>query len=107
MKILKLPLLQMALAQHGPTIKFIMNEEAIAFFPVSQQHRDVKPEGLSYEDDYKGNALAGLIVSGKPEIRFHSAFSDERVRNLWHQLRSAQECAGLPLATPTYQGRAL
>jgi len=39
-----------------------MNEESAAFFPVSQQHRDVKICGLSYEDDYRGNAFAGLIV---------------------------------------------
>ena len=107
MKIMNHTLLQTALAPNGPTTKFIMNESGIAFFPVSLQHRDVKPEGLSYEDDYKGNAIAGLIVSGKPEIRFHSAFSDERVHNLWHQLRSAPECAGLPIENPTYHGRHL
>lgn len=107
MTIHNLPLLRSALGTNSPTVKFQMNDSEIAFFPASLQHRDVKPGGLSYEDDYKGNALAGLIVSGKPEIRFHSAFSDDRVRNLWHQLRSAPECAGLPIGNPTYQGRPL
>lgn len=107
MKILNPSLLQSALAPNGPTVKFIMNENAIAFFPASLQHRDVKPEGLSYEDDYRGNALAGLIVGGKPEIRFHSGFSDERVRGLWLCLLASPECAGLRLGMPTYQGRRL
>ena len=39
------------------SLKFLLNDSAIAFFPASQQHRDVKLEGLSYEDDYRGNAL--------------------------------------------------
>lgn len=105
MKILEPTLLQAALAPNGPTTKFIMNENGIAFFPVSLQHRDVKFAGLSYEDDYLGNAVAGMIVQGRAEIRFHSAFSDERIRNLWLQVLAAPECAGLPLGRPTYQNR--
>ena len=107
MKIMNHTLLQTALAPNGPTTKFIMNESGIAFFPVSLQHRDVKPEGLSYEDDYRGNALAGLFVGGRAEIRFHSAFSEERVRDLWSQFLAAPECGGLSPGRPTYQGRAI
>ena len=107
MKILNPTLLQSALAPNGPTIKFVMNEGGIAFFPVSLQHRDVKPEGLSYEDDYRGNAVAGLFVSGRAEIRFHAAFSEERIRNLWRQFIASPECAGLAIGNPTYQGRAI
>ena len=107
MKIMNLPLLQAAMAPNGPTTKFIMNESGIAFFSVSLQHRDVKPEGLSYEDDYRGNAVAGLFVSGRAEIRFHAAFSEERIRNLWRQFLTAPECAGLAIGNPTYQGRAI
>lgn len=107
MKIHNPGLLQSALAPNAPTIKFIMNESGIAFFPVSQQHRDVKPEGLSYEDDYRGNAVAGLFVGGRAEIRYHAAFSEERIRNLWHQFLAAPECAGLAIGNPTYQGRAI
>jgi len=105
MKILNPQLLRAALAPNGSTIKFIMNESGIAFFSVSQQHRDVKPEGLSYEDDYRGNAVAGLFVSGRAEIRFHSAFSEERIRNLWRQFLAAPECAGFTIGSPTYQGK--
>ncbi len=107
MRIFNSPLLASALVTNGPTIKFIMNEDSIAFFPVSQQHRDVKIGGLSYEEDYRGNAVAGLIVCGKAEIRFHKAFSDEKMRSLWQELRSLPECASLPLEILTYQGRNL
>jgi len=107
MKIFDSLLLSSALVKNGPSIKFIMNDEAIAFFPISQQHRDVKLGGLSYEDDYRGNAVAGLIVGGKAEIRFHKAFSDAKVRDLWQELRSLPACASLPLEILTYQGRGL
>jgi len=107
MEILNLPVLRSALAPNGPTIKFIVNESGIAFFTASLQHRDIKAGGLSYEDDYKGNALAGLFVGGKAEIRFHSAFSDDRVRNIWREFRGSPECVGLPVGSPTYQGRNL
>lgn len=105
MKIQNPALLHAAIAPNGPTTKFIMNESGIAFFSVSLQHRDVKPEGLSYEDDYRGNAVAGLFVGGRAEIRFHSAFSEERVRNLWSRFLAAPECSGITIGRPTYQGR--
>jgi hypothetical protein len=71
------------------------------------QHWDVKPEGLSYEDDYRGNAVAGLFVGSRAEIRFHSAFSEERISNLWSQFLAAPECAGFSSGRPTYQNRAI
>jgi hypothetical protein len=107
MRIFNPALLESALASYGLSIKFLMNEEAIAFFPVSQQHSDIKVGGLSYEDDYIGNALAGLIVSGKAEIRFHKAFSDEKVRSLWRKLQSLPEFSSLSLEFLSYQGRDL
>lgn len=107
MNIINFALLRSALATNGPTVKFLMNEDAIAFFPASQQHRDVKPAGLSYEDGYQDNAVAGLITGGKPEIRFHRAYSDDRIRALWDRVRSAPECAGLSFGNLTYQGRLL
>lgn len=102
-----LPALLASLTSNSPTVKFLLNENEIAFFPVSIQHRDIKPGGLSYEDDHRGNALAGLVVGGRPEIRFHSGFSDERVRLIWRGFTSCPECAGLSIPNLTYQGRAL
>ena len=31
------------------TVKFILNDRGIYFFPATQQHRDSKVQGLSYE----------------------------------------------------------
>src|SRR4051812_19560840 len=61
------------------SLKFILNDSGIVFFPATQQHRDIKTHGLSYEDDYRGNAVAGLITQERIEVRFHAAFSDEHI----------------------------
>jgi len=89
----------------GLTRKFILNDSAIVFFPGNQEHRDVKTAGLSYEDNYGGNALAGLVTPDRVEIRYHRAFSDERVRNLWRQVLKNPEIAGAGLGDLYYQGR--
>ena len=87
------------------SFKFILNDSAIAFFPSAQQHRDVKLEGLSYEDDYRGNALAGVVTPERVEIRFHRAFSDERVKSIWSRVLAIPEVAGAGLGRLYYQGR--
>ena len=86
-------------------MKFLLNDSAIAFFSASQQHRDMKVEGLSYEDDYRGNALAGVITPERVEIRFHQAFSDERVRNIWSRVMQIPQVANAGLGKVYYQGR--
>ena len=40
------------LLENTKNLKFILNENGILFFSTSQQHRDSKIDGLSYEDDY-------------------------------------------------------
>jgi hypothetical protein len=86
-------------------LKFVLNDSAIVFFPQNQQHRDIKLEGLSYEDEYRGNALAGLFTPGRIEIRFHRAFSDERVKNLWSEVLKMPEMATVKFENVYYQGR--
>ena len=95
------------LTQQPRNLKFIVNDSAIAFFPAAQQHRDIKVEGLSYEDDYRGNALAGLLTSERVEIRFHSAFSEEHVRSIWSRASKIPEIARAGLGRLYYQGRAI
>ena len=95
------------LKQRQGTLKFLLNESAIAFFPVTQQHRDLKVAGLSYEDDYRGNALAGLITLERVEIRFHAAFSDDRVKAIWTQVLKLPEVAPVQLGPLHYQGRVI
>jgi len=101
MKVYNKELLLAALHEFGPTTKFVMNSNAIVFFPHTQEHKDIKLANLSYEDNYKGNAVAGIIVSGKPEIRFHSEFPDIKILLLWKKLEL--EVPSIPF--PTYQGR--
>jgi hypothetical protein len=60
---------------------------------------------LSYEDDYRGNAVAGLITQERVEIRFHSAFSDERIRHVWSRVLLIPEIAAAGLGRLFYQGR--
>ena len=93
------------LKERQGSLKFLLNDSAIAFFPASQQHRDMKFEGLSYEDDYRGNALAGVVTLERVEIRFHKAFSDERIKSIWARVLSIPEVACAGLGRLYYQGR--
>ena len=95
------------LKEKGRSLKFIVNESAIVFFPGTQQHREIKVGGLTYEDDYRGNAMAGLVMPERVEIRFHAAFPDERVRNLWARVLAIPEVASAGLGPVYYQGRQL
>jgi len=100
-------LARQALAWRGGTVKFILGDAAIVFFPATQQHREVKVEGLSYEDDYRGNAVAGLLSSAGVEIRFHARYTESRLRAIWSRLREMPEFAGLDLGKVYYQGRVI
>jgi len=95
------------LKEKGRSLKFLLNDSAIVFFPANQQHREVKLAGLSYEDNYRGNALAGLVTAGHVEIRFHSAFTDERVRNIWSRVSQLADLAAIGLGSVYYQARKL
>ncbi len=81
------------LYQAQGTLKFILNDHGIYFFPATQQHRDSKTHGMSYEDDYRGNAVAGLVLPDRVEIRFHQAFPDERIRAIWRSGLASPELA--------------
>ncbi|XZE35653.1 hypothetical protein SH501x_001156 [Pirellulaceae bacterium SH501] len=60
-------------------LKVVVNERAALIFPCANEHRDMKVDGLSYEDDYRGNALAAMLRPNQIEFRFHSSFSSSRV----------------------------
>jgi hypothetical protein len=87
------------------SLKFILNDTGILFFRATQQHRDTKSHGLSYEDDYRGNAAAGMVMADRVEIRFHKAFSDDRIRTIWRKLLSSPELASARFGQLYYQGR--
>ena len=66
--------------------KLVFNAQGVIVFPASEQHRDQKAHGISYEDDYAGNALAALLSNQHVEVRFHRNFSDAQVLNILRAL---------------------
>jgi hypothetical protein len=85
--------------------KLVFNQSGAIFGPVWTQHRDMKATSISYEDDYKGNALAAMLAPGKIEIRFHKAFKDQKVATILRQLLAAPELAAMRSWQVTNQGR--
>ena len=87
--------------------KMVFNEIGAVFSRVNQQHCDQKAEGISYEDNYKGNALAAMLAPGKIEIRYHQQFSDNRVAGIVASLMEQPRLSFMKGWQVTYQGRAL
>lgn len=88
-------------------LKMVFNERGAILFTKAQQHRDMKADGISYEDNYAGNALAAMLRREEIEIRFHQCFPDAIVAQIVHRLISMPEFSPLSLARVTYQGRVL
>jgi hypothetical protein len=88
-------------------VKMVFNANGAIFFPASKQHRDQKANGISYEDDYAGNALAALLSHQHVEVRFHRNFTDAQVLNVIHSLAAHPELTFLRDWRITYQGREL
>lgn len=99
--------ISLAIQQPGYFVKCILGESAAIFFPGTIQHRDMKRHGLSYEDDYRGNAMAATITPGLMDIRFHPAYPDERVRAICRQLKQAPGMEWMSSVVVSYQGRML
>ena len=87
------------------TFKMILNESGALLFPKEAQHSSMKANGLSYEDDYKGNALAAMIRKGVIEIRYHRDFSDERVSRIVKGLLALPLMSFAKTFAVSYQGR--
>ena len=103
---------QPQLANEGYFFKGLLNAQAIAFFVAriaghEVQHRDVKHPELSYEDDYKGNAMALVIKPKKIEIRFHDRFSDSEVGKITKEIKELPELEFARDFQVTYQGRVI
>ena len=95
------------LKQGAYFLKFIVNESGAAFFTQANQHRDMKIHGLSYEDDYAGNALAGTLTQDRIDLRFHSRFSDARVASIMSTLLIRPELEAIQSIPVYYQGRSI
>jgi hypothetical protein len=99
--------IQAFLDRSASAVKVVFNTNCAIFFPASEQHRDQKAPGISYEDDYQGNALAGTLFADRIEIRFHRGFSEAQVANLLATLASQPGLSLLQNCQATYQGRAV
>jgi len=87
--------------------KMTFNARGAIFFPVRQEHRDMKADGISYEDDYRGNALAAMLGPGKIEVRWHRDYPDRKVAQIVRQILAHPELAFMADWRVTYQGRAI
>ena len=88
-------------------LKALLNETGIVVFPASIQHAAIKLHGISYEDDYKGNALAVIFDGQKLEIRWHRDFTEARVKLLVNDLRELPELRALKELSVSYQGKTI
>ena len=107
MKALGIESITQEIGAEGYFVKCIVNSSAAIFFPGTIQHRDVKREGVSYEDDYRGNAMAATITPGKIDIRFHQNYSDDSVRTIFEELLRLPDMNWASGFTIRYQGRTL
>jgi hypothetical protein len=87
--------------------KVVFNECGAIVFPAARQHREMEAEGISYQDNYKGNALAAMLAPGRIEIRYHNAFKDERVTQIVAELVRRPELATMAGWEVLYQRRKL
>lgn len=87
--------------------KLVFNDAGAIFFNADLQHCDQKAAGVSYEDDYRGNALAAMVALGRIEIRFHSDFSDAQVARIVSHLVRMPGLEMMRDWNVTYQGRAI
>lgn len=85
--------------------KMVLNERGAILFGVSREHREMKAEGISYEDNYRGNALAAMLAPGLVEIRYHAGFTDGAVERLIANLLAREELSRMSEWRVTYQGR--
>lgn len=91
-------------AQGGFSAKMVFNQNGAIFFPVNQQHRDQKANGISYDED-KGNVLAAMLAPEKIEIRYQKNFSDQRVATMVSSLLAQSELSFMRGWQVYYQGR--
>ncbi len=95
------------IAKEGYFVKCIVTKPVAVFFPGTIQHRDVKQGGASYEDDYRGNAMAATITPGRIDVRFHDAYQDQAVEDIFRSLLQMPEMSWASSFTVRYQGRRL
>lgn len=107
MMLVGIEFLQSQLASTGFRLKAVFNSKGAIFLPLSEQHRDHKAPGISYADDYEGNALAAILSPGQWEIRNHRDYSEARVMDIMAKLLAMPELQALRSWQVTYRGKSL
>lgn len=85
--------------------KMVFNDRGFIAFPTPIQHNTMKAEGISYEDNYAGNAMAAVLKPGFIEVRFHRDFDDRAVARILGTLLATTALSALHPVSATYQGR--
>lgn len=88
-----------------PHAKLVFNDRGFIAFPTPIQHNTMKAEGISYEDNYAGNAMAAILKPGFIEVRFHRDFDDGAVARILGTLLATTALSALHPVSATYQGR--
>lgn len=107
MQTVGLDLLEATLRGTTHSAKMVFNEHGAIVFSAGSQHRDMKLDGVSYEDDYNGNALAAMIMPCKIEVRYHARFKAPQVAALLNRFLGGAGLLPFPGLTLTYQGKAV
>lgn len=107
MKIHGLDSIRSELESGGYVVKLLAHDQAVVFFSRTAEHREAGIEGLNYQDDSKGNALAGMMSPGRIEFRYHSRFSDERVKQIALAMMNLPDLSFFHGFKVIYQGRVL
>lgn len=89
----------------GFVAKCVFNRNGAIFFPAQHQHRDQKAPGISYDDNYNGNAMAAMVMPRRFEIRYHEKYSDADVADLVAALARVEGLGFLARWEIVYQGR--
>lgn len=87
--------------------KMVLNAYGVIIFSVHQEHRTQTAAQISYEDNYKGNAMAAMLAPNKIEIRYHKAFTDAQVTAIITQLKEHPDLDFMTDWNVTYQGRSI
>jgi len=78
-----------------PSAKMVFNQHGAVVFPAQLEHRTMKTGDISYEDAYKGNALAAIVTREAIEIRYHQSFTDSEVASIARKLLDCPEMTWL------------
>ncbi len=85
--------------------KLVFNDRGFIAFPTPIQHNTMKAEGISYEDNYRGNAMAAMLKPDAIEVRYHRAFGGSDVARIIRTLFERTSLSTMSHACVTYQGR--